>query len=311
MCAIDSGLRRALRGPVVPVITPFATDLAIDWAAFTSHLERLLAAGIEALLLADLVGESWALTMAEKKALFHRAAQTAGGRALLLGKISESALASAAELGQAAREAGLHAVKVILPAGIRPGEQEALDYLLAAAAPSGLPFMVETNGTEVPYPVLDRLAERPDFLGIEETSLNLDHFQTLLERYGEKVPVFCGAEDVLGPELLVGAAGFMTASPNFAPEFMLRLWVAAREGDAVRVRELSGRLRRLRALLKPELAAGRPAFVTYSKAALALLGHPAGPPRPPLRSLDSEEMERLAVVLQEQLGVAVTNAPRS
>ena len=290
---------RLPRGVIVPLVTPFAEDLEIDWDAFDRHVERLLAAGVSALLVADLVGEAWALTVGEKVELFHRAARAARGRATLVAKISEPALPSATVLGRAARDAGIDAVKVILPGGIRPTPAAALDYLLAAAEPADLPFLVETNGAEVASSVLDRLAERPDFVGIEETSLDLDQFQTLVERYGSRVPVYCGAEDVLGPELVVGAAGFMTATPNFAPEFMLDLWAAASAGDCGRLLALSARLRRYRRLLRPELAVGRPAFVTYSKAALDLLGQPAGPPRPPLQPLGQAEREELAAVLRD------------
>ncbi|MHB1414948.1 MAG: dihydrodipicolinate synthase family protein [Chloroflexota bacterium] len=300
-----AALRNRLVGVMVPLITPFAANLDVDWDAYDRHVEWLLAEGVRVLLAADLVGEAWALTMEEKALLFQRTARVARGRAVVVAKISEPALRSAAALAIMARDAGVDAVKVTLPAGIRPADEETLAYLLQAALPAGLPFLVESNGDDVSLGVLDRLVERPDFVGVEEAGQSLDRLQTLVERYGTDVPVICGAEDVLGWALLSGAAGFMTASPNFAPSFMADLAEAGRAADAVQTLALFGRLRRFRALLRADLAAGRPVFASYAKAALVLLGRPVGPPRPPLRPLTRAETAALAAVLGEELGLPV------
>ncbi len=290
-----------LRGVMVPLVTPFDPALEIDWLAYDQHIERLLAAGIRVLLAADLVGEAWALTFEEKVALFERTVRIARGRATIIAKISEPAPLTATRLAAAAGKAGVDAIKVVLPAPVLAGDEEAYGYLLAVTSQSGVPFLVEANGSDVSLALLDRLVEHDLFVGIEETSLDLDRFQILIERYSPKVPVIAGSEDALGFTLLLGAAGFMTASPNFAPEFMTALWRAGASGDASRTLGLYGRLRRFRRLFRSELEAGRPAFVSYTKAALQLLGHPVGLPRLPVRPLVASEMVALAEVLREAL----------
>ena len=300
-----SKVAAALRGPMVPLVTPYTDELEIDWPGFDGLVERLLAAGSKVLLAADLVGEAWALTIAEKEALYAATARAAGGRALVVAKLSEPALANAQQLARAAGQAGAAAVKVVLPAGVRPRDDEAYDYLTAAVAPAALPFLVETNGEEVSLAVLRRLAEREDFVGVEETSQDAGRYGTLKELLGPRVAVICGAEDVLGQALRAGAHGFMTASPNFAPAFMASLWAAAAARDWERLAELQARLGRFRALFRADLAAGRPAFAPYAKAALALLGHPVGPPRPPLSPLTASEQAELRAVLAEALGLRV------
>lgn len=299
-----SDLRRRLRGVMVPLVTPFTNDLEIDWPAFDAHVTRLLSCGITVLIPADLVGEAWALLPDEKARLFERTVRLAGGRASVVATLSEPALPGMARLAQAARAARVDAVKVALPA--EPGGPGALDEYVQAAGPaSGLPFLLETNGAGVPLELLDRLVEHPGLAGIEETSLDLDRFDALVQRYGGRVPIIAGSEDVLGFTLLLGAAGFMTASPNFAPAFMGALWTAGAAADAPRTLDLYRRLRRYRRLFEAELRAGRPMFVSYTKAALDLLGHRAGPPRPPLRRLTTAEREALQVALREALGLGL------
>ena len=299
-------LRRKLRGMMVPLVTPFTSSFEIDWPAFDEHVARLLSCGIEVLIPADLVGEAWALTFDEKVMLFERTVRLAAGRATVVAKLSESALPGASRLARAARSAGMDAVKVVLPTASE--EHEAIgEYVQAAGPASGLPFLVETSGAEVSVALLDRLAEDPGFVGIEETSLDLDRFDGLVERYGSRAPVIAGAEDVLGFTLLLGAAGFMTATPNFAPAFMNAIWTAAAAADATKTLHLHRRLRRYRRLFHAELRAGRSMFVSYTKAALELLGYRVGPPRPPLRRLTVAEKGALLTTLREALGLEPSN----
>jgi 4-hydroxy-tetrahydrodipicolinate synthase len=294
---------------MAPLVTPFTSSFAIDWPAFDEHVSRLLAEGIEILIPADLVGEAWALDGEEKVQLFERTVRLSGGRAIVLAKISEPSLPGAARLAREAASVGVDAVKVWLPAD--PGGHEAIDAYVNAVGPdSGLPFLLETSGSDVPIELIDRLAEHPGLAGIEEPSLDVDRFDMLVQRYGARIPIIAGSEDVLGFTLLLGASGFMTASPNFAPAFMRSLWSAAVSGEAATTIDLYRRLRRYRRLFAAELSAGRPLFVSYTKAALDLLGHPVGPPRPPLRRLSDEDSRALAVTLRDALGLDVPHSDR-
>jgi 4-hydroxy-tetrahydrodipicolinate synthase len=287
---------------MVPLVTPFTSSLAIDWPAFDAHVTRMLAAGIEVLIPADLVGESWALELDEKVRLFERTVRLAAGRAIVLAKISEAALPAASRLAREAIAVGVDVIKISLPSD--PGGHDALDEYVNALGPdSGLPFLLETSGPDAPPALIDRLAQHPDLVGIEEPGLDLDRFDMLVQRYGAHIPVIAGSEDVLGFTLLLGAAGFMTASPNFAPGFMRSLWSAAASADATGTIDLYRRLRTYRRLFAAELRAGRPLFVTYTKAALDLLGHPVGLPRPPLRRLSEADRPPLAASLREAFGL--------
>ena len=287
---------------MVPLVTPFTSSLTIDWPAFDEHVSRLLGAGVEVFIPADLVGEGWALEFEEKLRLFERTVRLAGGRAIVIAKISEPSLPAASRLARQAASVGVDAVKVAVPADSL-GHEAIDEYVNAIGPGSGLPFLLETTGPEIAIGVVEGLVRHPALLGIEETSLDLDHFDMLVQRYGAQIPIIAGSEDVLGFTLLLGAAGFMTASPNFAPAFMRALWSAAASADAATTIDLYRRLRRYRRLFSAEVRAGRPLFVSYTKAALDLLGHPVGPPRPPLRRLSDADRRALGVTLRDALGV--------
>ena len=293
---------------MVPLVTPFTSSLTIDWPAFDEHVSRMLAAGVEVLIPADLVGESWALEFDEKVRLFERTVRLAAGRAIVLAKISEPALPAASRLVRDATSMGVDAIKVSVPSD-RCGHAALDEYVNAVGPDSGLPFLLETSGPDVPLELIDRLAQHPDLVGIEEAGLDLDRFDMLVQRYGGHIPIIAGSEDVLGFTLLLGASGLMTASPNFAPAFMRALWSAAASVDAPATIDLYRRLRRYRHLFAAEVRAGRPLFVSYTKAALDLLGHPVGPPRPPLPRLSDADRRALGAALRDALGFTMLQFP--
>ncbi|MGH2405602.1 MAG: dihydrodipicolinate synthase family protein [bacterium] len=293
--------RHSLGGVMVPLITPFTESLAVDWSALDDHVARLLGSGIDVVVSADLVGEAWALTAEEKAMLFERTVQAASGRATVIAKLSEASLPGCLRLALAARSAGVDAVKMTLPSA---ADGDAVcEYARAIERECGLPFLVETDGGQSPTGTLDQLLQLPGFIGVEEVSSDPNSFDDLVERYGAHIPIIAGTEDALGFTLLVGAAGFMTATPNFAPAFMRALWAAAAARDVRKTFDLYRRLRRYRRLFSADLRARQPMFATYTKAALEVLGHRAGPPRPPLRPLSTHDKIALAVVLREAFGL--------
>lgn len=295
----------ALTGPIVPLVTPFTAADDVDEDALREHVEFVLAAGVRGLGAADLVGESWALTEAEHARIVRVTVEAANGRAPVVAKLSGASGRTHRLLAEAAVAAGAAALKLTLPDLPRPPtEQAAFQFLAGPPTELGVPFLVESNG-DLSFSLLDRLAETPGFLGLEETSRDLARFQDLVRRYSGHFLLIVGSEDVLAFALLLGIDSFMTAGLNFMPAVLQELASAARRGDVAATLELGRGIHAYRALFRDALQAGQPLFVSYAKAALELLGRPVGPPRRPLVALSASERERLRTVLAEDVGLPV------
>jgi 4-hydroxy-tetrahydrodipicolinate synthase len=298
-------MKEGLHGVVVPVVTPFTSSGDVDEAAFDDHLGRLVRSGVHGILVGDLVGETWSLTVPEKALLFSHAVAVVAHRVPVIAKLSEVAARAQQALAVLAKTAGVDMLKVALPVWPRADDDATYRYLMEAVGAVQLPFMVETDGSDISIEVLDKLAEDRRFVGLEEASQDLERFAALVTRYGGRVPVFCGAEDVLAEHLRMGAAGFMTATPNLAPEFMLAIWEASTHGRGADLIERIARLRRYRELMQPGLADGRPVYATYTKAGLAMIERPVGPPRTPLTELSPPELEALEAALFDDGGLGL------
>src|SRR5438132_673254 len=63
-------------GPMPAVVTPFDAAGRVDEAAFTANVERLLTAGATGIVAGGCTGEFWALSVAERAALYGLAVRT-------------------------------------------------------------------------------------------------------------------------------------------------------------------------------------------------------------------------------------------
>lgn len=287
----------SVHGVTVPLVTPFdQSGFEIDRARLGFHADRVVSQGASCLLAADLVGQSWALPQSEKMTVVRTAAEAAGGRAPVIAKLSEAGLTDQVSVARAFRAAGADAIKVAAPMSTRAADDaQLLRWLTAAGEAATMPFSVE-GYADVPVRVLEELCRHELFLGYEEASRDVAASQDLVSRFVSDTTVIAGSEDVLPYTLLAGAQGLMTATPNSAMEFMLDLFATARSGDPAKTFAQFKKLRAYRLLFDSDLKRGVYAFVTYTKESLAALGHPVGPPRPPLAPL-SAVRRRAAPVL--------------
>jgi len=113
-------------------------------------------------------------------------------------------------------------------------------------------------------------------------------------------------DDLVGVYFAAGAQGFTSSLACFWPEASAELYRLASTADFEGLREYQHRVVRPFYELRQR---GRGFEVSVMKAAMELLGHPAGPPRPPLGRLSEADRTDLRAIL-ERLGVP-TAASRS
>jgi 4-hydroxy-tetrahydrodipicolinate synthase len=115
----------------------------------------------------------------------------------------------------------------------------------------------------------------------------------LLHAIGGVVDVYVGIVAQLGTALALGAAGALCFEADVAPGLCGEVVDAQRSGDVDRFRVAFDRLLRLNEVLS---RFQNPRSV---KAAMLLLGLPAGALRRPYLALGAEEVEAIASVLEE------------
>lgn len=286
--------RRRLAGVFVPVTTPFDPTRGDPVAAqFKDNVERLLAAGLDGILVAGSTGEAALLDPAEQDALVRWArAVVPNDRWLLVGTGAESTRQAIA-LTRAAAAAGADAVLVRPPGYFTPMLVPAQlgDYYRAIADASPIPVLVynipKYTHIAVPPEVLVDLARHERIIGVKDSSGDPQN----LAAYRAAVPqwaVLVGSASLLYQALELGCDGGVVGVACFAAAACVELYAAFRSGDKTRAKALQ---ERIGPLDKQIVGALGPAGI---KAAMDAVGLHGGPPRAPLAPLAPADRERVA-----------------
>jgi 4-hydroxy-tetrahydrodipicolinate synthase len=284
-------------------VTPFDDDDRLDQDALAQIVDGLSIAGVGIYLGSYGTGEGHLLRPAEIARLYSVGVAAAAGRvpvyAAALGftstdEVIEAALSAAA--------CGVDAVQIHPP---RPGpiaivprpaelEQFYADVLGAVTTPVHLTNQVVMVGYELPVALIaDLVASYPQVTAVNTSDPDMDCVAELIETVGTTTEVHVGIVGQLAEALALGAHGTLCFEADVAPGLCLEVVDAHRAGDQVQLGVAFDRLLRLNDVLSKFQ---NPRSV---KAAMRLVGLPAGALRRPYLELDPHEVDEIASVVQE------------
>ena len=289
---------RKLAGVFAPITTPFdpATgDVASDH--LRRNVARLVADGLDGVVVAGSTGEAPLLDADEQRALVAWSREAAGDRACVIAGTGAESTRQTIALSRAAAQAGADAVLVRPPAYFSAAQSpKALaNHYRAVADASPVPVLLynipKHTHITLPAGLLQELSGHERVAGVKDSSGDLKN----LAAYREAVPkwtVLVGSAALLYPALELGCEGGIVGVACFAPRLCADLLAAFHAGDRVTAGALQ---QRLVPLHKEIVAALGPAGV---KAAMDAVGLYGGPPRPPLAPLAPGDRERVSALVR-------------
>lgn len=288
-----------IHGSITALATPFTAAGSIDFDAWQRLVERQLAAGTQALVVAGSTGEAAALDDEEYDRLLARAVELAAGRVPVLAGTGLSATAKTVRQTRRARDNGADAALVVTPPYVRPTQEGLVAHFLAVAEQGGLPVVLynvppRTGGDLLPETVA-RLCGHESIIGIKEARAEPERMQALLALRGKGFAVLSGDDPTACRAMLAGADGVISVASNVVPAAFRRLCDRARAGDADSAGSLDARLQPLYRFLGVE---PNPIPV---KALLARqgIGHGLRLPLQPLSSAHEVALEEMAVLVAD------------
>jgi N-acetylneuraminate lyase len=289
-------MRRLLTGLIPACHTPFAADGQLDLATVERQASYFRSAGVRAVFVAGTTGEYASLTVGERKALCDRWVDVAGDSLKIAVNVGHNCLADAVELTAHARQAGVAAIAAMAPSYYKPATVEQLvDFCIPIAAKAEpLPFyyyhIPSMTGVNLPMSEFLRQARFrvPNLCGLKFSHDDLVQLQACVALDRGAFDVLFGCDEALLAGLCLGVRGAIGSTYNFASGHYQRLIKAFEAGDLATARAAQLKAAELVGALGPF------GFIAASKAAMALVGVPCGPVRPPLRNLSGEELSALA-----------------
>lgn len=295
-------LRASLHGPLAFPVTPFRDDLSLDTAGFAANIERLASSGVVAIVVAGGTGEFHALTPDEILTIAAVAVRTVAGRVPVIAGVGLNA-AIASALGRKLEAAGVAGL-LMMPAAYGRSEEDGLyEYYAAIARAVQIGVFPYARDHAVLSPaVVARLAQIPNVIAFKDGHGDLRLWKRIRDQVGERLCWLAGVGDDLVPQYFVaGAEGYTSSIANLYPAVAVRLYELASSGRIAEAERLvSAQINPIYALRGRR----RGYEVASVKQAMAMLGLPAGPVRPPIVPLSPDELPELARALA-RLGTAL------
>jgi N-acetylneuraminate lyase len=281
---------------IAAVHTPFAPDGGLRLESVAAQAAMLADGGVHGAFVAGTTGESLSLTVAERMALAEAWVGPARRHGLrLLVHVGAAALADAVALARHAGQLGVDSISAMAPCYFKPPScGDLADFLatIAAAAPQ-TPFYYYdipswTGVTFRSSELLERHAAAiPTLAGIKYTSADLADFERCVAVGGGRYAIYWGTDEALLAGLVLGAAGAIGSTYNFAAAEALAVMDAFAVGDMPRARAAQLEVVRI-----VDLLAGH-GYMRAAKAVLGMLGVDCGTVRSPLRPPNADELASL------------------
>src|SRR5579872_393110 len=277
-----------LKGIIPPVVTPFTAEEELDFEKLKSHIDFMLAKGVQGIFVLGTTGEFYALDEREKQEVVATAVAHVNGRSPVFVGTGAETTREVIRLTKMAEREKASGVSVITPYFIKPTQNELIDHFRRVAENTKLPVVLYNNpatcgGLSIEPETVARLAEVPNIIGIKDSSGDLQNtIEIIRQTSREKFSVLNGRDTLILAALSFGAQGAIPASCNIAPDLCVGIYGSFIKGDLEAAKEFQSRLHPIRMAMS--LGTGNGAI----KEALTILGRPCGPNRSPIAPLPSE-----------------------
>ncbi|WP_434713536.1 dihydrodipicolinate synthase family protein (plasmid) [Rhizobium sp. YTUHZ045] len=292
-----------LHGYVPAIATPFSDTGEIMEDAFVELFEFLIGRGATTICIAGDNGESWALSADERGRLVRLAKDTAKSRVQVMMGISAPTIAASLAYVRAAEENGAD-VLLSMPQTyvLKASEAELMARFDQVSAATAKPLVLYNSprrmGFSLSVDQIETLLNNHNVIGIKESQRDYFHHTHLLQRLGEKMSVMTGPCHYILPNFALGAKGFIATGPEFTdlkPSDMAAVGAGAPNP--------TWRHAHYQLTVLYELLMGTATWPASFKAALNLIGLPAGVPRDPVMPATVDDIDKIKRTF-DRLGIS-------
>ncbi len=286
-----------LRGVFPPIPTPFHPDGSLDLATLRHLVARLAETPIAGLVALGSNGEAASLGEQERLQVIEAVRAVLPPPRLLLAGTGFDGTAPTIAFTRRAARAGADLAVVVTPVYYRRHIDRTgwTAHFQAVAESSPVPVVLYNmpayTGVDLDGAVVAELAQHPNIAGVKDSAGDVAKLAALVAAAPTRFSVLAGSFGFLFAALTVGARGGVLALANLLPRVCLDLLAAVERGHLQDAERLQQAYRPVNEAVTARF--GIPGL----KAALALMGHPVGPPRLPLRPLGTADRDTLSAVL--------------
>jgi 4-hydroxy-tetrahydrodipicolinate synthase len=276
---------------VTAMVTPFRDDHTLDLTGAQTLARQLLDGGSDSLVVTGSTGEAPTLSAKEKGELYRAVIEAADGSGRVVCGAGTYSTAETLELSRLAAAAGADGLLVVTPYYNKPPQRGVLAHFERVARETDLPIIAYNvpgrTATRLEHETLLELAGIPNIVAVKDSTGDFLAVSRLIEEAPPEFEIYSGDDWATFGYVCLGAVGVVSVASHLVGTRMGQMIALIEAGDIPTARKIHQELSPLFNTL----------FITSNpipiKAALGILGRPAGPPRLPLLPATEEERERV------------------
>lgn len=230
------------KGVIPAVTTKLKDDGSLDPDAIKAGLNRLVENGVGGVVMMGMVGENAQLTPEEKRTVLKIAVETVAGRIPVISGLAETNTASAVQFAEDAEAIGVQGLMVFPGLTYKSDVHETIAFFKTIAQASSLSILLYNNprgyGVDLTPDVVAELLEAPTIQAIKEESYDTTRVTDLTSRFGDRLAVVCGVDDLVLESVVLGAKCWVSGMANAVPKESVELLNLAVSGELEKAREL-------------------------------------------------------------------------
>lgn len=287
-----------LHGLMSAMSTPMTDDgSAVDENLLRELTERTLRAGVHGLVPCGSTGEFAALTGDERRKVIEIVVDQTAGRVPVVPHVGAMSTREAVSLAKHAEAAGASALMVVAPYYEPLNLEETKRYFLDVASAVGVPIMVYNlpvaTGLNLEPAEVASLARQADNIQyVKDTSGDFSQAARLIHDHGDVLKTFVGWDTLYLAALVEGGAGSVNGAANFIAPQLVEVYDKVQAGQLTEAKSVWDDVFPLMQFL---VSGG---YVAAVKAALRILGYPAGSTRQPIGDLPADRKTELEQILK-------------
>lgn len=281
------------------MVSPFKADLSMDYEKAAELAKYLASHGSDALVVHGTTGESPTLTHEEEYELYRAVKKAlAGTKCKIVAGTGSNSTATTIKSTREAEKIGVDAAMVVVPYYNKPSQEGLYQHYKAVAQATKLPIIIYNipgrTGINMQPETVARIArDLKNVVGLKDAAGNPDQTKATRELIPSDFVIWSGDDALTLPMMKVGAVGIISVASHIVGKEIAEMVNAFHAGNAERAEELHNHLMPIFQVL----------FITANptpvKAALEMVGRPAGKLRLPLIEANAAEKEQICAVLKD------------
>src|ERR1700691_1518255 len=295
-------IRERIRGVLGFPVTPFLQDLSLDLDALARNVDEMARHPFCALVAAGGTGELYSLTPAEVEDVVRVTVQAAAGRMPVVAGTGFNGPLGA-DMAKRAEKAGAECILALPPYYNNAPFEGVTAYYQEIGAATALPLMVYSRDWAVFTPgMVARLADRvPTLTFWKDGQGDARKYQRIMQSVGDRLAWLGGlGDDCVPGYFAVGVQAYTSSISNIAPRLSVELAEAGMARDFARLDGLMKKYVHPLYALRDRVKGYE---VAVMKAAMEILGMPAGPVRPPLCNCTEKDIADLRELMEVYAGM--------